>query len=151
MNINILKQEKQPLLSRIEISAKVEFNGSTPSRDDITKSIATKLKQKEELTTIKHIYTEFGSQEAKVEAFIYDDKKVMSVLEKSKKKKGVKPASEKPAEPSTEKPTENIEDSQKEEKKEQPTKKQEEKSEESPAKESTKEKQEQEKPDEKLK
>ena len=116
MNINILKQEKQPLLSRIEVSAKVEFNGSTPSREDITKSIATKLKQKEELTAIKHIYTEFGSQEAKVEAFIYDDKKVMSVLEKSKKKKGAKPTSKKSAEASAEKPAENTEDSKKEEK-----------------------------------
>ena len=92
MNTNILKQEKHPLLSRIEISAKVEFNGSTPSRDDITKSIATKLKQKEELIVIKHIYNDFGAQEAEIEAFIYDDKKVMSVLEKEKKKKDIKSA-----------------------------------------------------------
>ena len=117
MNITILKQEKQPLLSRTEIYAKVEFKGSTPSKEKLKKSIATKLKQKEELTAIKHIYTEFGSQEAKVEAFIYDDKKVMSVLEKSKKKKGAKPTSKKSAEASAEKPAENTEDSKKEEKK----------------------------------
>ena len=119
MNITILKQEKQPLLSRIEISAKVEFKGSTPSREEVKKGIATKLQQKEELTTIKHIYNEFGAQEAKVEAFIYDDKKVMSVLEKEKKKKDKKPVAEKPEEKSPEK----IKDTTKEEQKEQLTEK----------------------------
>ena len=98
MNINILKQEKQPLLSRIEVSAKVEFKGSTPSREELKKGMAIKLKQKEELTVIKHIYNEFGAQEAEVEAFIYDDKKVMSILEKEKKKKDSKPVAEKPIE-----------------------------------------------------
>ena len=122
MNINILKQEKQPLLSRIEVSAKVEFNGSTPSREDITKSIATKLKQKEELTVIKHIYNEFGAQEAEFEAFIYDDKKVMSVLEKNNNKKGIKQA-EKPKEAPKEKPAEKPKEAPKEEPAEKPKEK----------------------------
>ncbi|MBW2985150.1 hypothetical protein KY313_00640 [Candidatus Woesearchaeota archaeon] len=125
MNITILKQEKQPLLSRTEVSAKVSFKGSTPSKEEIQKNIASKLKQKEELTVIKHIYNEFGSQEAKIEAFIYDDTKVMSVLEKSKKKEN-KPAAEKPVESKeeSEQPVEEkSQESKKEEQKEQPTEK----------------------------
>ena len=104
MNINILKQEKQPLLSRTEISAKVEFKGPTPSKEEIKKNIAFKLKKKEELTVIKYIYNEFGLQEAEVAAFIYDDKKVMSILEKETKKKGKKPEAKSSAEQPTEKP-----------------------------------------------
>ena len=128
MNIIILKQEKQPLLSRTEVSAKVSFKGSTPSKKDVQKNIASKLKQKEELTAIKHIYNEFGAQEAEVEAFIYEDKKVMSVLEKSKKKeeKPSEASSETPtavqAEKPAEQPVEEKAEKQEEEKKEEPVK-----------------------------
>ena len=90
MNIIISKKEKQPLLSRTEISVKVEFSGPTPSKEELKKSLTIKLKQKEEMIVIKHIYTKYGSQEAEVEALIYDDKKVMHVLENQKKTKNEK-------------------------------------------------------------
>ena len=92
MNLNITKQEKQPLLSRIEVVAKVGFQGATPSNEELRKAIAVKLKTDESLTVIKHIYTKFGSQEADVESFVYDDKKVMAVLEKKAKKQKEKEA-----------------------------------------------------------
>ncbi|MBL7050737.1 hypothetical protein ISS04_01085 [Candidatus Woesearchaeota archaeon] len=92
MKLEIIKQEKQPLLSRIEIMAKITFQGATPSNENIKKAIATKLKADESFTVIKHIYTEFGLQEGDVEAFVYDDKKVMAVLEKKAKKQKEKEA-----------------------------------------------------------
>ena len=118
------------MLSRTEVSAKVSFKGSTPSKEEIQKNIASKLKQKEELTAIKHIYNEFGAQEAKVEAFIYDDKKVMSVLEKSKKKE--KKPSEAPEVAQTEKPAEQPAEEKSEKKEEAPKEKEKESAEEKP-------------------
>ena len=82
MDLNITKQEKQPLLSRTEIIAEITFEGKTPSRYDLVKIISKKLKIKPELTLVKHIYTEFGSQKANVEVYTYEDAKVMGVLEK---------------------------------------------------------------------
>ena len=80
------------MLSRVDVVAKISFHGATPSNEELRKSIAAKLKADESLTVIKHIYTEFGSQEADVEAFVYDDKKVMAVLEKKAKKQKEKEA-----------------------------------------------------------
>jgi len=82
MDLNITKQEKQPLLSRTEIIAEITFEGKTPSRYDLVKMISKKLKIKPELTLVKHIYTEFGSQKANIEAYTYEDAKIMKVLEK---------------------------------------------------------------------
>jgi len=108
MDMEIIKQESQPLLSRTEVNAKVLFEGVTPSRYQILKSLSTKLKSKEELTVVKHINCSFGSQEAFIEAYIYDKQDVMSVLEKNPRKADAPKVEEKPAEPTPEsdKPTE---------------------------------------------
>jgi len=125
MEIKIQDKKEQKLLSRTELSAHVTFDGTTPSREDIKKELTKKTKSKEELIIVKHIYTKFGSKEADLIAYVYQDKKVMAVLEKNirktKEKKEApspKPAEEKPAEekPAEEKPTE----AQPEEKKEEP-------------------------------
>ncbi len=123
MNLEITQQGKQPLLSRTEITGKITFQGATPSNEDLKKTIATKLKVDESLVVIKHIYTEFGSQEANIEAFAYDDKKVMAVLEKKAKKqkekeaKAAEKAKEAPKEEKTPQDSEkqNQEDAPKEE------------------------------------
>lgn len=113
MDLNITKQEKQPLLLRTEIIAEITFEGKTPSRYDLVKMISKKLKIKPELTLVKHIYTEFGSQKANVEAYTYEDAKVMGVLEKKiraikePKKEEPKPTpAEAPASAEEPKPTE---------------------------------------------
>ena len=101
MDLNITKQEKQALLARTEITAEINFEGATPSRYEIVKAVTKKLKLKPELTVIKHIYTDFGSNHAKIEAYSYDNSEIMKVLEKKVReiktpKEEPKPA-EKPA------------------------------------------------------
>ncbi|MCK5107443.1 MAG: hypothetical protein KAQ83_01835 [Nanoarchaeota archaeon] len=127
MDLNINKQEKQPLLSRTAVIAEITFEGQTPSRYDLVQAISKKLKTKSDLTLVKHIYTEFGSQKAKIEAYIYEDKKVMAVLEKKiraiKEPKKPEPKVEAPAEipaepaaePKTEEPKETAPEAVKEE------------------------------------
>jgi len=82
MDLNITKQEKQALLARTEITAEITFEGATPSRYTIVNAVIKKLKLKPELTVIKHIYTDFGSNHAKITAYSYDDAEIMKVLEK---------------------------------------------------------------------
>lgn len=87
MMLNILKEKETPLLSRKRITAEVTFKGATPARVNIRKELATKLKAKEELVEIRHIYSKFGEEKAKVIAHIYDNEKVMKVLMHKKKTK----------------------------------------------------------------
>ena len=39
MKINILSEENKTLLSRIEINAEIEFEGKTPSKEEVRKAI----------------------------------------------------------------------------------------------------------------
>ncbi len=126
MNIKILKQKESPLLSRKRISVEATFKGATPSKSTLKKELATKLKAKEDLIEIRHVYGKFGEERAKVIAHVYDNEKVMKALIHKKKEKEVKkketvPVAEtKPAEPAKKeekKPEEKKEDKKKEEKK----------------------------------
>ena len=58
-----------------------EYEGATPSRIKIRKEVATKLKAKENLVVIKHVYTKFGSQKAKIITHIYNNEDEMKKLE----------------------------------------------------------------------
>ncbi|MFO8016535.1 MAG: 30S ribosomal protein S24e [Candidatus Woesearchaeota archaeon] len=81
MKLEIKKERDTPLLSRKRVTLNAEYEGSTPSRMDIRKETAKKLKAKENLVVIKHIYTRFGAQKAKIIAHVYEDEKDMKKLE----------------------------------------------------------------------
>lgn len=146
MNLKIKKQEKQPLLSRTEVTAEITFEGKTPSRFEVVQALSKELKSKPELTLVKHIYTEFGATSGDIEAFVYDDKRVMDVLEKKirevkepkKQEKQEEQAEDKPEEKKESKDEESKEDP-KEEKEPQPDTKEESKDPKESKKEETKE------------
>lgn len=81
MEIEIQKQKETPLLSRKRISALVTYEGSTPSRLELVKGLAAKVKAKPELMVIRHIYPRFGLAKAKVIVHQYNDHKTMVLLE----------------------------------------------------------------------
>ena len=85
VEIEIISQEKQPLLSRSLITAKVTFEGATPSRGDIKNSLVSKIKSAPEFTVIKKISTNFGTSSAKVDAFVFENEKVMKFFSKKVK------------------------------------------------------------------
>ena len=83
-----VKEIEMPLLTRKRISFELENQGqATPSRNTIKEEIAKKYKTKPELVSIKHIYTRFGLQKAKIIAHIYKDEKTLKYLETPKGKK----------------------------------------------------------------
>ena len=106
MALKITSTEEKPLLARKEIKGELSFTEkATPSNDDVRKDIASQLKVDEKTVVVKHIYTAFGSSDAKVEAYVYnteaDLKKYEPVTKamKLKAEEGAKKAAEaKPAE-----------------------------------------------------
>ena len=109
MNIKIINKNEQPLLARIEIEAELSYPKATPSNKEVAENIASQLKIQAKNVVIKHIYTKFGTQDAKVVAYAYKtpedkeriERKTKHLVEKEKKEKesAKKPAEEaKPAE-----------------------------------------------------
>ncbi len=106
MKINILSEENKTLLSRIEINAEIEFEGKTPSKEEVRKEISKLKKKNEELIIVKNIYTKFGLNKAKSLIYIYKNKKEMERIEPKLKKEEKKEESkeEKKEEKKVEKP-----------------------------------------------
>jgi ribosomal protein S24E len=97
MNLEITKERDTPLLSRKRYSLYLDFSGKTPSRLQIRDAVAAKIKSDPKLTIIKHIYTRYGVQRAKVIANVYskkedllryEDKDLIKKHEEKKKEEG---------------------------------------------------------------
>lgn len=81
MELTVLKEIDMPFLSRKRITFGFTSAKETPSRKDLIKIVADKVKAKPEVVIIKHIYTKYGSRNAKIIAHIYKNKKDMEVIE----------------------------------------------------------------------
>jgi small subunit ribosomal protein S24e len=129
MDVEILKERDTPLLSRTRYTFGLSFKGATPTRKQIRDAIATKVKSDPSLTVVKHVYTRYGVEKAKVIAHTYSKKEDMirfedkGLLEKhtEKKKEPKEEKKEAPAAPAEEK-KEEPKEAPKEEKKEEPKK-----------------------------
>ena len=92
MDLELIKERDMPLMSNKRYSFYLKFKGSTPSRKDIKESVAKQIKSDPELTIIKHIYTRYGIEKAKIIANVYTKKEDMikfeekSTLEKNNPK-----------------------------------------------------------------
>ncbi|MBI2148015.1 hypothetical protein HYU19_06130 [Candidatus Woesearchaeota archaeon] len=84
MKIEIIKERETPLLSRTRATLNVEYEGATPSRMALRKEIAKKVGSDEKLTVIRHVYTKFGRQKAKVIVNIYKTENDMMSVEHAK-------------------------------------------------------------------
>lgn len=91
--MNILKEKSLPLLKRRRITAEMEhFKKATPSKKEVIKTLAEKLKTSEENISLLHAYPHFGKEKTKVIANVYESKEDLESIEKinKKKKKGAK-------------------------------------------------------------
>ena|SRR3989344_6179398 len=88
METHKLKEVEMPLLARKRIKFELEHpNASTPSKATIKEAIAKKYSTKPELVAIRHIYTRFGLQKARVIAHLYQTEAMLKALEPPKGKK----------------------------------------------------------------
>ena len=81
MELEILSTKKEPLMKRTHFTAKVVFSGKTPSRIELKKDLVSKLGSKDNLTLIRTILADYGSERAKIEGFYYDDETIMNKIE----------------------------------------------------------------------
>lgn len=81
MDIEVKKQDKEPLMKRSYFEAKIVFNGKTPSRIDMKKELCKKLDSKESLTIIRKINTDYGSERAIILGYIYDNEEYLKKIE----------------------------------------------------------------------
>ncbi len=71
MELQIIKDNKNPLLKRREVSIKINNKG-TPSRIDVKNKLAAMANSKPELIVIEHLDTAFGKMELTGIASIYE-------------------------------------------------------------------------------
>jgi len=81
MDIEILKKQDEPLTKRQYFEAKLVFEGKTPSRLDIKKDLAHKLGTKENLTVVRKILNDYGSERAMISGYAYADETTLTKLE----------------------------------------------------------------------
>ena len=81
MDIRILKDKNNALLNRRELDFVVKYEGSTPSRNDVKNKLAAMLNAPLELLIVQRIKTEYGMQEAKGYAKLYEDAARMKEVE----------------------------------------------------------------------
>ncbi len=77
-------QSNKVLLPRKESKLLVSFEQATPSRKQLRKVVADKLKTSESLVIIRHVYNKYGSRDAEVVAFAYENDDSLKSLEYEK-------------------------------------------------------------------
>ena len=129
MDLKIVQKKDNPLLSRTEIEAEINFfKEPTPKKEDIKKKLASMEKANENVVIIKHIYSSFATGKADVLAYIYKSEDELKKIEPEKKeKKEAKPAGEdaptetpKEEQKKEEAPKKEVKEEKKEEAKEEP-------------------------------
>ncbi|MBI4144304.1 hypothetical protein HY486_03590 [Candidatus Woesearchaeota archaeon] len=81
MKLEITSQKEQTLLSRKQVGARIIYDKATPSKDTIKQEIAGQLKAEPALIALGKIETIFGTTEAKVTAYVYENKEKMALIE----------------------------------------------------------------------
>ena len=88
MTTKIISEKTQALTKRKEIILEIDhLKKATPKKEDVAKIVADVTKVDEKLISIKNVLDEFGSNTARVKAYIYEDEKSKDTIEKTNKKK----------------------------------------------------------------
>jgi len=94
VQLTITKKKEEPLLSRTEITASLEFEKATPPYAEVNALLAEHLKADEKLIVIRHVYNLFGAKKAEVTAYVYSDEAKKLFMEPKLKVKKEKKAKE---------------------------------------------------------
>ena len=87
MKVEVIKEEKSPMLSRTEYVFKLTFEGPTPSNEQVMEVMKKYFKEGHDRIAIKKIQNIYGRTEAMVNVYYYDDVETFKRLEPQPKKK----------------------------------------------------------------
>lgn len=82
MEIEVLSERENPLLSRKEIRCLIRYQGPTPTIKDVKLKIAAMYNVDKNLVIVDKIDQEFGKMESKCYVKIYSDEDMMKMIEK---------------------------------------------------------------------
>ncbi|MDD5254269.1 MAG: hypothetical protein PHG05_04190 [Candidatus Nanoarchaeia archaeon] len=97
MKLTLIKEQEMPLLLRKRLTYEVEFEKSTPRKEDVKKEIAKATGVPEEHIKLRHLYQKYGTTKAKAIVNVYknaEDLKRVEEIKKKKKKDGKKESKE---------------------------------------------------------
>ena len=81
MDIKIIKEKNNALLNRRELNLDIEFDGATPSRDQVKGKVAAMMNVPLELVIIQKMDNEFGKQAASAYVKVYENAERMKQVE----------------------------------------------------------------------
>lgn len=87
MDLEVLSENEMPLLGRRQFVLKVtSLKQPTPSKQELSKAISTKLKVDENMVSLKRVSQEYGVNSCKVIVNVYNSPETMKKLEVYNKK-----------------------------------------------------------------
>ncbi|NPA22603.1 MAG: 30S ribosomal protein S24e [Candidatus Micrarchaeota archaeon] len=81
MNVEIISERDNPVLSRKEVLLLAKYEGATPSLTELRQKVVETLGVSPELMVIKKTEQNFGKREVKIWAYVYDNPDVLRRLE----------------------------------------------------------------------
>ena len=94
MELKIESENDNKLLGRKEITATINFNATTPSKEQIKELIGGRLGSNRELTVIRKIEGEYGRKRITVRVHVYSDPEILKKTEPEYVKKRNSPHQE---------------------------------------------------------
>ncbi len=82
MNLEIIEDRKNPLLSRREIEAIIIYELGTPKREEVREEIAKKYNVEKERVIIEKMESLFGARKARAHIHIYDSAEYAKMYER---------------------------------------------------------------------
>ncbi len=79
--LKIISKEHDKLFSRTKLIGEVVTEGTTPSREEVCKALASNLKKPLELVIVSSLNPKVGSSFCDFEAFVYDSKEALDNFE----------------------------------------------------------------------
>ena len=87
MELKVLNDNKNNLLSRREIEVSLSFENKTPSKEDVKNELSGKLNLNKDLVVVDVIKQVFGSRECVVKYNVYDTSEDLKRVERVKEKR----------------------------------------------------------------
>ena len=90
MDLTLTEKKENVLLGRTEVKGVLKFEGATPSNAQVSEVLAKHFKTDAGNVVLRHVYTTYSKQEARVEGVVYNSvegrKKVERLTPQQKKK-----------------------------------------------------------------
>ncbi len=79
--LEVLRDARNNVIGRREITARAFFDGGTPSRQEVIEALTRELQAPRERLAVVKIDPQYGSRTAIIRARVYDDQQLLKLME----------------------------------------------------------------------